>query len=60
MRRELADLHPSSDCTPTKRAKLVNGVAVAPTTAPAEVKAVIKAANKIRLKPYIYGGGHGK
>ena len=51
---------PSSDCTPTKRAKLVRGIAVAPTTAPPEVKAVIKAANKIRLKPYIYGGGHGK
>ncbi|MDX6655080.1 MAG: hypothetical protein QOH18_2474, partial [Solirubrobacterales bacterium] len=27
-------------------------------SAPARVKAVIAAANKIRTKPYIYGGGH--
>jgi len=51
---------PSSNCAVIKKAKLVNGVAVAPTKAPAAVKDIITAANKIRLKPYIYGGGHAK
>jgi len=42
------------------RATLVNGRAIAPANAPTAVKQVIAAANKIRLKPYIYGGGHGR
>ena len=33
---------------------------IPPKAAPARVKAVIAAANRIRTKPYIYGGGHGK
>jgi hypothetical protein len=33
---------------------------VPPKSAPARVKAVIAAANKIRSKPYIYGGGHAR
>ena len=33
---------------------------VPPKSAPARVKAVIAAANKIRTKPYIWGGGHGR
>jgi hypothetical protein len=46
-------------CTPTARAHLLpSGMLVAPRSAPAKVKAVIAAANKIRNKPYIYGGGH--
>jgi hypothetical protein len=45
---------------PPKKAKVVNGHAVAPSGAPVEVKAVIKAANKIAEKPYHYGGGHGQ
>ncbi len=40
-------------------ATLVNGLAVAPASAPAAVKAVIAAANAIAFKPYVYGGGHG-
>lgn len=36
-----------------------NGTAIAPASAPAAVKAVIAAANRIASKPYIYGGGHG-
>ena len=44
---------------PGSKAKLVNGAAVAPKRAPAKVKRVIAAANKIRTKPYVYGGGHG-
>ncbi len=43
---------------PGAKAKLVKGVAYAPESAPQEVKDIIAAANKIRNKPYIYGGGH--
>ncbi len=35
-----------------------DGTATAPANAPAAVKAVIAAANRIAFKPYIYGGGH--
>lgn len=35
-----------------------NGLAVAPTSAPPVVQAVIAAANQIATMPYIYGGGH--
>ena len=42
------------------RATLYNGRAIAPANAPTAVKQVIAYANKIRLKPYIYGGGHGR
>jgi hypothetical protein len=48
-------------CTPTAKAKLLqNGMLVPPKSAPGRVKRVIAAANKIRSKPYIYGGGHGR
>ena len=48
-------------CTPTPKARLLkNGMLIPPTSAPARVKAVIAAANRIRNKPYIYGGGHAK
>jgi hypothetical protein len=46
-------------CKPFKKARLVNGKAIAPKSAPARVKRVIKYANRIRKKPYVYGGGHG-
>jgi cell wall-associated NlpC family hydrolase len=36
-----------------------SGLAVAPASAPEEVKAVIAAGNEIASKPYKYGGGHG-
>ncbi|HWM62643.1 MAG TPA: hypothetical protein VNP96_01485 [Solirubrobacterales bacterium] len=46
-------------CTPTPKARLLdNGMLVPPESAPPRVKAVISAANKIRNKPYVYGGGH--
>ncbi|HZV75582.1 MAG TPA: hypothetical protein VFF79_17870 [Conexibacter sp.] len=35
-----------------------NGVAYAPAAAPIEVQRAIWAANTLRHKPYIYGGGH--
>jgi hypothetical protein len=48
-------------CTPTAKAKLLgNGMLIPPAAAPPRVKKVIAAANKIRSKPYIYGGGHAR
>ena len=40
-------------------AKIVNGVAYAPSDAPLAVKRAIWAGNQIRFKPYVFGGGHG-
>jgi hypothetical protein len=37
-----------------------DGLAIAPASAPEEVKAAIEAANRIVGKPYEYGGGHGR
>jgi hypothetical protein len=39
-------------------ASLVDGRAVPPPGAPAAVRAVIAAANRIRRQPYVWGGGH--
>jgi peptidoglycan hydrolase-like protein with peptidoglycan-binding domain len=56
----------SSDATPVAdapvgRARLLsNGLAVAPSDAPAAIKAVIAAGNRIASKPYVFGGGHGQ
>jgi hypothetical protein len=48
-------------CAPTARARLLpSGELIPPKSAPARVKAVIAAANKIRLKPYLWGGGHAR
>lgn len=44
--------------TPGTKAKLVNGLAVAPAEAPGRVVRAIEAANRIETKPYLYGGGH--
>jgi len=52
----------STNAHPTvagSRAKIVNGVAYAPSWAPVQVKRAIWAGNRIRRKPYIWGGGHG-
>jgi cell wall-associated NlpC family hydrolase len=45
-------------CKRFAKARLVNGKAIAPASAPLRVKRVINWANRIRNKPYIYGGGH--
>jgi cell wall-associated NlpC family hydrolase len=37
-----------------------DGLAIAPESAPDEVKAIIAAGNEIATKPYKYGGGHGR
>jgi hypothetical protein len=44
---------------PAHTAVLHGGVAVAPSDAPEAVKLAIAAANRIRHKPYVWGGGHG-
>jgi peptidoglycan hydrolase-like protein with peptidoglycan-binding domain len=51
--------HSLQSSGPVGHAYVHNGLAVAPSNAPAAVKAVIAAGNRIAFKPYIYGGGHG-
>ena len=46
-------------CKRFAKARLVNGKAIAPASAPMRVKQVINWANRIRNKPYLWGGGHG-
>jgi cell wall-associated NlpC family hydrolase len=46
---------------PSERAQVgPDGLAIAPASAPPEVKQVIEAGNEIAKKPYKYGGGHGR
>ena len=48
-------------CTPTPKARLLdNGMLIPPKSAPRRIKATIMAANRIRNKPYVWGGGHGR
>ncbi len=47
-------------CAPVTKAKLVSGAAIFPSSAPGAVKAGIYAANQIRTKPYVWGGGHAR
>jgi peptidoglycan hydrolase-like protein with peptidoglycan-binding domain len=52
---------PAEPEAPTEEAYLTaDGVAVAPDSAPDEVKAIIEAGNAIATKPYKHGGGHGR
>lgn len=50
---------PAHPTVPGDVAKVINGVAYAPSYAPLVVKQAIWAGNEIRTRPYIYGGGHG-
>jgi cell wall-associated NlpC family hydrolase len=53
---------PSTPVHPTVvgySAKIIRGVAYAPSYAPIQVQKAIWAGNAIRFKPYLYGGGHG-
>ena len=43
---------------PAAKAKIVNGFAIPPKSAPRRVKRAMEAANNIVGKPYKYGGGH--
>jgi hypothetical protein len=46
---------------PGAKAKLTStGLAIPPATAPAKVKAAIRAGNRIAKKPYKWGGGHAR
>ncbi len=45
---------------PPGAAGLLRGRAIAPADAPAAIQRVIAAANRIRTKPYVWGGGHGR
>lgn len=56
----VASTVPETTTGPPGKAMLVNGRAIPPVNAPPVVKKVIAAANKIRTKPYIYGGGHAR
>jgi cell wall-associated NlpC family hydrolase len=47
-------------CAPVTKARLVLGVAAPSSSAPPALKAAIAAANLIRTKPYIWGGGHAR
>jgi hypothetical protein len=47
-------------CLPVTKAQYLLGVAAPPETAPPAIKAAIAAANLIRTKPYIWGGGHAR
>ena len=50
---------PTTPTTPPAAATLLpDGSAVAPASAPNAVKFAIAAANRIRFRPYIWGGGH--
>jgi hypothetical protein len=51
---------PAHPAVPGFKAKIIHGVAYAPSYAPIQVQRAIWAGNAIRLKPYIYGGGHAK
>ena len=51
---------PTEMTAPPGKAVLVRGRAIPPADAPPAVKRVIAAANKIRSKPYVYGGGHAR
>jgi hypothetical protein len=49
--------HPT---VPGSTAEIINGLAYAPADAPLQVQKAIWAGDRIRLKPYRIGGGHGK
>lgn len=63
-----ADIPWGGGCTPLEAgaertaancgASLIEGEALPPPRAPAAVKRVIRAANAIRHRPYVWGGGH--
>ncbi|HEX8751833.1 MAG TPA: hypothetical protein VF731_00305 [Solirubrobacterales bacterium] len=59
-----AEEQTESETTPTgppdSALLLGTGRAAAPLDAPPRVRQVIAAANRIRTKPYIWGGGHGR
>ena len=51
---------PAPGAEPGRATLASDGTAIAPPDAPAKVKAIIAAGNKIAHHPYKYGGGHGR
>jgi len=49
---------PAPELAPPGKALLVAGRAIPPADAPPAVQRAIRAANRIRAKPYLWGGGH--
>jgi hypothetical protein len=49
---------PAQPTVPGFVGKIVNGIAYAPSYAPLSVQRAIWAGNRIRSKPYVFGGGH--
>ena len=45
---------------PGMTGRIIHGLAYAPADAPLQVQEVIWAGDRIRFKPYVYAGGHGK
>lgn len=50
---------PPPQTAPPGKAVLMRGHAIPPSDAPPAVQQVIRSANRIRAKPYVWGGGHG-
>ena len=55
-----ASEEPTSEVAGEKATLGSDGLASAPASAPPEIKAAIRAGNRIAKKPYKYGGGHGR
>ena len=55
-----AETDAAPTATPGRATLASDGTAVAPPDAPAKVRAIIAAGNRIAHDPYKYGGGHGK
>jgi hypothetical protein len=51
---------PAQPTVPGAFAKIIQGVAYAPSNAPIQVQRAIWAGDRIRHKPYLYAGGHGR
>jgi peptidoglycan hydrolase-like protein with peptidoglycan-binding domain len=49
---------PPANSTVEKASLDSNGLAVAPQSAPIQIREIIDAANNIAFDPYVYGGGH--
>jgi len=54
-----SETSPSQPTVPGSVGRIRGGLAYAPADAPVQVKKAIWAANAIRHRPYVYGGGHG-
>ena len=56
----VSEVPEATETAPAATSSLVGERAIAPADAPAVVKQVIAAANRISATPYLWGGGHGR